>query len=463
MFASELKKLLLPFFILIIVGVVLLTNRSFESEIMHLALELLLWLNIGWFLAKSVNLWAIVVNNYFQIVTPKLLKDITIFMIFVFTVVGILAIVLKFPIGGIFITSGIASIFVGLLLKNVLTDIFSGIILNIELPYKIGDFIEIENGIKGKVVDINWRTTTIKPISTNIYNIIPNKVMIAMVIKNYNRPNEYYRQYVELKLAFSVEPSHAISILTAAVQAVEEKFKNTKTDAVIMGIDDGGIRYRIRYWIPEFLLQHHMRTRVVTSVMKHLYQAGITPLYNPQDLFVATMPIKEEHNLQHILSRILLFEVFTDEELAKLTKHSNTIIKKADEVIVSENDTKRSLYVILEGLVKLEKEENNQQELLKTLEAGDIFGEFSLLTNEKYFVTITTITKTVLCEIEEIDIRDILQNRPEIITDLSKTLAKHTLLNKDCYLKVANDVDAKDISNETLAERFLKDIQKAFG
>ena len=52
----------------------------------------------------------------------------------------------------------------GLALKNMILDVFVGLAINIDRPYKIGDWIEVHNVgsegyLRGQVLETNWRTT----------------------------------------------------------------------------------------------------------------------------------------------------------------------------------------------------------------------------------------------------------------------------------------------------------------
>jgi hypothetical protein len=55
----------------------------------------------------------------------------------------------------------------------MLSDVFSGISLNIEKPFQIGDEILLEGGAEGQVIEINWRSTHLRN-SANVLVIVPN-------------------------------------------------------------------------------------------------------------------------------------------------------------------------------------------------------------------------------------------------------------------------------------------------
>lgn len=83
---------------------------------------------------------------------------------------------------------GIGGLAFALALQPTLSNFFSGVYMIIDRPIKIGDYIELDGGDKGTVVDIGWRTTRIRTFTNNIV-VIPNNKMADSKIINYNVPN----------------------------------------------------------------------------------------------------------------------------------------------------------------------------------------------------------------------------------------------------------------------------------
>ena len=83
----------------------------------------------------------------------KLLSNIIAASIYVCAALAILGFVFEFPIQGVVATSGIIAIVLGLALQSTLSDVFTGISLNIEKPFQIGDEILLEGGAEGQDAD----------------------------------------------------------------------------------------------------------------------------------------------------------------------------------------------------------------------------------------------------------------------------------------------------------------------
>jgi len=84
---------------------------------------------------------------------------------------------------------GIAGLAIALALQDTLSNFFAGVYIVADRPVRIGDFIELENGMQGFVEDIGWRSTRIKTLSNNIV-VIPNSKLSQSIITNFHLPEK---------------------------------------------------------------------------------------------------------------------------------------------------------------------------------------------------------------------------------------------------------------------------------
>ena len=92
----------------------------------------------------------------------RLFVDLAAGLIYIIAFVGIMETVIKQPIGGVLATSGIIAIVLGFALQNTLSDLLSGLALNIDRPFGAGDWLLISGDVEGQVLQINWRSTRIR-------------------------------------------------------------------------------------------------------------------------------------------------------------------------------------------------------------------------------------------------------------------------------------------------------------
>ena len=130
---------------------------------------------------------------------PTILKLFVAVTIYLLAIIGIVGFVFDQKLTGILATSGIIAMIIGLALQINISNIFSGIALNLERPFRIGDWIVVhgrrpfpEESVIGRVVDINWRATRLET-TANCIAIIPNSVIAEKTVTNFMKPDEISR------------------------------------------------------------------------------------------------------------------------------------------------------------------------------------------------------------------------------------------------------------------------------
>ena len=82
---------------------------------------------------------------------------------------------------------GVGGLAVALALQDTLSNLFAGAPILMEKPIRAGDFIRLETGREGYVVDIAWRTTRIWMLTNNLV-VIPNSKIAQSTLTNYHLP-----------------------------------------------------------------------------------------------------------------------------------------------------------------------------------------------------------------------------------------------------------------------------------
>lgn len=111
---------------------------------------------------------------------PNVMKVLVTILIFALAVAGIIAVVMNQTLTSLLATSGVLAMIIGLAIQANIANIFSGIILNIERPFKIGDYIKINN-VVGQVKDITWRTIRVESGDGPMVSLANSKVSEALM------------------------------------------------------------------------------------------------------------------------------------------------------------------------------------------------------------------------------------------------------------------------------------------
>ena len=151
---------------------------------------------------------------------PKLLIDVGGLIILLAAIVGILAYVFHQSLGGLLATSGVMAAMIGFAMQRTLSDIFSGIALNAEHSFAIGDWLVTSTGITGKVVEHTWRAVHLVTIDGRSV-VVPNSMVISSQLINLNAPERHFRQREPICLEYSIPGERAVSILETAMAMTE--------------------------------------------------------------------------------------------------------------------------------------------------------------------------------------------------------------------------------------------------
>ena len=115
---------------------------------------------------------------------PKLLRDALRLVIIVVALVFILIIIFEVNAVAVGGSAAVITVVLGLALQNILGDLFSGVVLQFERPFRQGDWVEIGEH-EGEVVELNWRAIRLKT-RQHVGVVIPNSVIAKAEIRNFN-------------------------------------------------------------------------------------------------------------------------------------------------------------------------------------------------------------------------------------------------------------------------------------
>lgn len=123
------------------------------------------------------------------------------------------------PIGSLLATLGIGSLAVALALQPTLSNLFAGMHITLAKPLRIGDFIELENGVQGFVVDVGWRATKLREPTNNLV-IVPNARLVEMVAKNYALPESDQTVLLQIGVSYASDLEQVEAVTKSAASEV---------------------------------------------------------------------------------------------------------------------------------------------------------------------------------------------------------------------------------------------------
>jgi small-conductance mechanosensitive channel len=398
--------------------------------------ESLVWLGAAFCLIRflDVAIWQGLALRRSGAPVPRLVIDLVAGLVWVAAALVVIAQVLGQPLVGLLTTSGVAIAVIGFALRDMIASLFSGIAINVEHPYRIGDWIEVEPGVVGKVLEVNWLTTR-TVTRDGIGVVVPNARLATAPFRNYSQPESAWRDSFAITLDYQLPAERVERILLAAMKAVPQvAAQPNRPDVKIEEFGDWGVRWLARYWISDYGDMPEIRYAVQKSVLRHLHYAGIAVPYPKRDLFVARMPERALDNRRHldtILTRNELFANLAPEDLRQLAEGARQHFCPAGVPIVRAGDQGSSLFVVVEGLLRvLRPMSDGRERQVDELIPGAAFGEFSLLTGAPRSATIVPQGDAVVFEITKDDLEPILKRRQDLADRLGWILAQRQLQRK---------------------------------
>ncbi len=196
------------------------------SGIVEKTLVFLLIIAITGILAKIIrNL----ITSY-QEKNRDVLQPASLFSNLITVIIYVLGILIALDSIGISITPIIATLGVGglavaLALQDTLSNLFAGIYISVSRVVRVGDYIKLNTGEEGYVVDITWRNTIM--ISSNNYIIIPNSKLAQAIITNYSLPNKQILAIINFQISYDNDLEKVESITLEVARQVLNEVEGT--------------------------------------------------------------------------------------------------------------------------------------------------------------------------------------------------------------------------------------------
>jgi len=179
-------------------------------------------------------------------------------------------------------TLGVGGLAVALALQDTLTNLFAGFHITVAKQIRVGDYIKLESGEEGYVVDINWRSTKIKMLPNNLV-LIPNDKLNKAVVTNYCLPDKemavlvdlgvHYKSDLEKVEKVTCEVAKSVMKEVSGGVAYFEPFIRYHT------FGDSCIKFTVILRAKEFVDQYLIKHEFIKRLHKRYIQEGINIPY----------------------------------------------------------------------------------------------------------------------------------------------------------------------------------------
>jgi small-conductance mechanosensitive channel len=209
---------------------------------------------------------------------PPLLPAVS--MLVVYLVAALVTLRLSFPhldIAPLLATSAVTSLVLGLALQPILGNFFAGLVISLEKPFRLNDWIKVGEH-EGRVVAINWRTTHLRT-RENDNIVIPNGKMADERVLNYYYPHPMHLEKVRVGISYRTPPYRARRALLDCPVGIAGTLDKPTPEVYVVSFDDSAVIYEVRVWIEDVAQSSRIASELRTRIWEELSRAGIAIPY----------------------------------------------------------------------------------------------------------------------------------------------------------------------------------------
>ena len=284
---------------MIAIGVRIGVERLGLSEVVteRVADSLATWVVLVWLIAAfqicGLVLHALATNkkrvSIVKESTVPLLDNlikVVLFLVATYTVLNIW----DLDVSGLLAAGGVAGLAVGFAARDTLANLFAGIFIFADSPYKIGDFVNLDTGERGMVTQIGIRSTRLRT-RDDIEITIPNAVMGgAKIVNESGGPDPRYRVRVKVGIAYGADIDEARRILLEIAENDELVCSEPTPRVRFRTFGASSLDLELLCWIDEPVLRGRTLDALNTQVYKRFMAEGIEIPYAKHDVYIKEMP-----------------------------------------------------------------------------------------------------------------------------------------------------------------------------
>src|SRR5205809_4894507 len=255
---------------------------------------------------------------------------------------------------GLLAGSGVIAIILGFAGQNLFAGIIGGISIQINRPYKVGDWLQVHERF-ADVMEINWRSTRLRT-NDGIYLDIPNNEMVSHEIVNLHYPTEVHAMRIRVGVEYKNPPNLVKDALFRAASTADGVLTQPKVRIFLVDFADFAVIYEIKYYMGNHSRINEINDAVRTNIWYELKRQGITIPFPIRTLQVErrAAPVAHEDydEARTVLREEPLFECLSDAQIDNLVKEARLNYFGRGERVIQEGAEGASMFVLLRGAAR---------------------------------------------------------------------------------------------------------------
>lgn len=382
-------------------------------------------LTIAWWLfgARTLTVLAVVVMEPRIGGKGHLLQDVMGAIIFLVAAVAAAGYVLDLPVKGLLATSGAVAIILGLAVQSTLGDVFSGIVLNATKPFRVDDWIRVDD-IEGKVIEIDWRSTHLLTAEGSMA-VIPNAMAAKTRIVNFSRPDHFHSVNLTIELSTRLRPSLVLDSLDKALQGCRELLSQPKASAVVVKSGLRSVHYEVTGYV-----KSRDRRAAVRNQLFDLIHRQLASTETRQD---QSRPATRQ---SAVLNTVGALRMLSDDDRQQLEQHMHLKAFAASQVVLADGVVPEALYIVESGVLSVSVQRPDGWVEVGRMGPGELFGETGFVDATPTLGRFSALTDCMIYRIDKTDLEPWLHEHSELMGALAG-LARFRVKARDSVLETA--------------------------
>ncbi len=187
-------------------------------------------------------------------------------------------------------SAGIVGLALSFAARDSLSNLFAGVSIAADSPYKIGDFIIIDSGERGVVTQIGLRSTRLMT-RDDVEITVPNGIIgNSKIINEAGGPSKKHRIRVKVGVAYGSDIDHVIATLEGVAADNAEICRHPSPRVRFRNFGDSSLDVELLCWIERPVDRGRLHHELNCAVYKAFAANDIQIPFPQRDLHVRTMP-----------------------------------------------------------------------------------------------------------------------------------------------------------------------------
>ncbi|WP_441596767.1 mechanosensitive ion channel domain-containing protein [Ensifer sp. 2TAB8] len=191
------------------------------------------------------------------------------------------------------LVAGALSLGVGFGLQNIVSNFVSGLILLVERPFKVGDWI-VSGTTEGFVKRISVRATEIETFQHQSI-MMPNSLLINASVGNWTHRNKLGRSEIAVTVTYASEPRRIMELLSEIAAAHPMVLKNPSPSVGFTAFGDDRMTFELRIYVADVLTGGGVRNDLRVSIYERFRDEGIG---EPFPVKIEDVPVEDQTGIE---------------------------------------------------------------------------------------------------------------------------------------------------------------------